>query len=87
MVQVLKLDEITASQRSVVYTMRRAVLSSSDEGTSDETFVIRNVDTSISVVISLMFDCVYTSSWYLYYVSTLHSLPCSVSSVHITEMD
>lgn len=30
--QVLKLDEITSSQRSAVYTMRRAVLSSTDEG-------------------------------------------------------
>lgn len=30
--QVLRLDEITSSQRSAVYTMRRAVLSSSDEG-------------------------------------------------------
>jgi len=30
--QVLRLDEIASSQRSAVYTMRRAVLSSSDEG-------------------------------------------------------
>lgn len=29
---MLRLDEVASSQRSVVYTMRRAVLSSSDEG-------------------------------------------------------
>ena len=33
--QVLKLDEVTSTQRSAVYTLRRAVLSSTDEGMRD----------------------------------------------------